>query len=292
MPGRPVKPASLPGRPSGQAPGSLTVWAPQLEARIDPVVEPGTATDLVSQQGTPTVRAASAPQPAAREESGHQRAYQNLTCLKSGMNHRQFRVSGGRLFRQMNVRMDGHRICDARYHGHMDFAKDARDWKNWVSVVARLTLGIVLIVAAAGKVGNLPGSVHATAAYQILPYDVAKVVGYLLPFAEIGLGIVLIAGLFTRIAGALGALMMLGFIIAIVSVWARGISIDCGCFGGGGPIDPAEAAQKYPWEILRDIGLMACGVWLVVIKKPFLAVDTWLFRPAEEIVARQAAKRR
>jgi len=174
----------------------------------------------------------------------------------------------------------------------MDFAKDARDWKNWVSLAARLILGIVLIAAGAGKVGNLAGSVQAAAAYQLVPYEVAQAIGYSLPFAEIGLGIILVIGLFTRIAGALGALMMLAFIIAIASAWVRGISINCGCFGDGGPIDPKKATATYPWEILRDVGLMACGVWLVVVKKPFLAIDSWLFRPVEEILAAKDAKAR
>jgi len=167
---------------------------------------------------------------------------------------------------------------------------DVKDWKNWVSLAARLILGIVLIVAGLLKVGNLASSVQAADAYQLLPYSVSQVVGYALPFAEIGLGLLLVIGLFTRLAGLLGALMMLAFIIAIASVWIRGIAIDCGCFGQGGPIDPAKATATYPWEILRDLGLMACGVWLAIMKKPFLAVDTWVFRPAEEILARATAR--
>ncbi|MDR2930586.1 MAG: DoxX family membrane protein [Propionibacteriaceae bacterium] len=174
----------------------------------------------------------------------------------------------------------------------MSFSTDSRDWRNWVTLGARVILGGVLIAAGLTKVGNLGGSVQAAAAYQILPYGAAQVVGWLLPFAEIGLGLVLVLGLFTRIAGVLGALLMLGFIIAISSVWARGISIDCGCFGDGGPIDKAEAIAKYPWEILRDVALMACGVWLVWSKRTFLSVDAWLFRPVEQMLARDAQRRR
>ncbi|MCL2471161.1 MAG: DoxX family protein [Propionibacteriaceae bacterium] len=166
-----------------------------------------------------------------------------------------------------------------------------RDWKNWVSLAARLILGVVVIWAGLSKVGNLAGSVQSTSSYQILSYDLAQFVGYALPFAEIALGIVLILGLFTRVMGALGALLMLGFVIAIASVWARGISIDCGCFGNGGPVDPSTATAGYPWEILRDVALMACGIWLV-FAKPFLAVDSWLFRPVEDIIAQKDRKKR
>ena len=161
----------------------------------------------------------------------------------------------------------------------MNLGTGVKDWKNWVSLAARLTLGITLIVAGALKLPNLDGSVHSTNAYEILPYELVKLVGYGMPFAEVILGILLVLGLFTRLSGFLGAGMMLAFIIAIASVWIRGISIDCGCFGNGGPIDKSVAIAKYPWEILRDIGLMACGVWLVVIKQRFLALDQWFFKP-------------
>ena len=154
-------------------------------------------------------------------------------------------------------------------------------------MAARLTLGIVLIVAGALKVGNLEGSVFATSEYKILPYELLRPVGIGLPFAEIALGILLVIGLFTRLSGLAGALMMLAFIIAIISVWTRGIAIDCGCFGGGGPVAKEKAFAAYPWEIARDVGLMACGVWLAVIKKPFLAVDTWLFRSVDEMLERE-----
>ncbi|MDR2896733.1 MAG: DoxX family membrane protein [Propionibacteriaceae bacterium] len=152
-------------------------------------------------------------------------------------------------------------------------------WQQWLSLLARLILGVVLIVAGLTKIGNLNGAASAAAAYHILPYDLAQVVGMALPFAEIGLGLLLVIGLFTRLAGVLGALLMLAFIIAIASVWARGISIDCGCFGSGGPLDPAEAVAKYPWEIARDIALTACGVWLAGWGKHLWSVDAVLFRP-------------
>ena len=167
----------------------------------------------------------------------------------------------------------------------MNLSTDARNWRNWVSLAARLILGIVLIWAGVSKVGNLTASVTATTAYRILPYEGNVIVGNALPFCEIALGLALVIGMFTRVMGVLGALMMLAFIIAIISVWVRGLAIDCGCFGSGGPISWAEATKKYPWEILRDVGLMACGVWLAIAKETFIAVDTWLFRPVEEMLA-------
>ena len=123
----------------------------------------------------------------------------------------------------------------------------------WLTLLARLILGGVLIVAGALKVGNLQKSAMSVRAYEMLPIWLANFFGYALPWVEIGIGALLVLGVAVRMMGALGALIMLGFIIAIAQAWARGLSIDCGCFGGGGAIDPEDT--KYLSSILRDIGL-------------------------------------
>jgi uncharacterized membrane protein YphA (DoxX/SURF4 family) len=144
-----------------------------------------------------------------------------------------------------------------------------------IGLLARLILGVVLIVAGADKVTHPALSAQAVRAYQILSYDVAGYVGYALPVVEILIGLLLVAGLFTRVSAAAGGLLMLAFIIGISSAWARGLALDCGCFGGGGTI--AASQTQYPWEILRDAGLAACAVWLVVRPRTLYSLDHRLF---------------
>jgi len=55
------------------------------------------------------------------------------------------------------------------------------------------------------------------------------------------------------------------------SVWARGLQIDCGCFGGGG--QAAADATRYLREMGRD-GLFLCLAILVAAGAPSrLALD-------------------
>ncbi len=152
-----------------------------------------------------------------------------------------------------------------------------RAWIGWVGLLARLVLGGVLLVAGALKVGAIGESILAVRAYQLLPYELTTVVGTVMPFAEILLGLLLITGTFTRLSGILGALVMVAFIIAIGSAWARGLTLDCGCFGGGGQISQEEAFAAYPWEIARDVGLAACGVWLAIFPRTPFSLDNWIF---------------
>ena len=88
------------------------------------------------------------------------------------------------------------------------------------------------------------------------------------------IGLLLVLGLGTRIAAAISAVLLTLFIVGISSAWARGLQIDCGCFGGGGYA--ADATSKYPWEIARDVGLLLGSVLLVVFPRTKVSLDGWL----------------
>ena len=85
--------------------------------------------------------------------------------------------------------------------------------------------------------------------------------GHLLPILRDVVGVCLVLGVLTRAAAVISGLLFIAFIVGIASVWARGICIDCGCFGGGG-YDP-DATSQYPWEIARDAALLLLSAFLV-----------------------------
>ena len=136
--------------------------------------------------------------------------------------------------------------------------------------------------AGAIKLPDPAQSVAAVRAYDLLPEALVKPVGYLLPGLEIVIGLCLLLGLLTRWAAVVSSILFVLFIIGIASAWARGISIDCGCFGGGG-FDP-DAESKYPGEIARDVGLLLASLFLVWKPSTRLSLDSMLFpaRPEPE----------
>lgn len=145
---------------------------------------------------------------------------------------------------------------------------------QWVTLLTRVGLAVVLGYAGFIKVLDPLTSARAVRAYQLLPESVVTPVGYGLPFLEIVLALLLLLGVATRYVGIAGGLVMVAFIIAIASVWARGISIDCGCFGGGGQIAPGQT--EYGLDILRDVGLVLLGAWTAVFPPGRFALDRWL----------------
>lgn len=147
---------------------------------------------------------------------------------------------------------------------------------RWIGLVARLILGGVLLVAGGLKIGTPLAAARAVQAYQIFPFDVAAVIGYALPIVEVALGALLVLGLFTRLSAVLGTLIMVAFIAGIASAWARGLSIDCGCFGGGGLVDPSQT--RYGVDIARDIAFALCGAWLIWRPRTAFSLDARLGR--------------
>jgi uncharacterized membrane protein YphA (DoxX/SURF4 family) len=145
----------------------------------------------------------------------------------------------------------------------------------WIGTLARLLLGVVWIIAGALKVGDLTASGRAVVAYRLLPPSSATALGSVLPFVEIALGLLLVVGLATRLSAVVSALLLVAYIIGIASVWARGLRIDCGCFGSGGDL-AANAQPTYFSETIRDIALLAVAGFLIARPRTRLSLDALL----------------
>ena len=127
--------------------------------------------------------------------------------------------------------------------------------RQWIGVLARLIVGAVDLVAGIAKFPDPAGNVRQVRAFQILPEAVVPTVGHALPTAEI--------------------------IIGIAAAWARGLEINCGCFGSHGV--PANPQRQYAVDIARDVGLLICSLWLIIWPRTRLALDNLLFPHHERL---------
>ncbi len=153
--------------------------------------------------------------------------------------------------------------------------------RQWVGVLARLIVGVVNIVAAMSKFPDPAGNVRQVRAFQILPESIVPTVGHALPTVELVIGAALLLGLLTRAFAILAALFFIAFIIGISAAWARGLEINCGCFGSHGV--PANPQRQYAIDIARDLGLLICCAWLIVWPRTRLALDNLLFPHHERL---------
>lgn len=144
---------------------------------------------------------------------------------------------------------------------------------NWLGLLARLGLVAVWFTSGFAKAADPLETVVAVRAYRLLPEGAVRPVAAVLPYLEIALGILLLLGLATRLAAVASAVLLLVFIGGVISAAVRGLTIDCGCFGGGGQV--ASGQTQYASEILRDVGLLALAGYLSWRPRSALSVDGW-----------------
>ena len=143
-----------------------------------------------------------------------------------------------------------------------------------VGTLARLGLAAVWLISGGIKAADLSQTYVAVRAYDVLPKQGVEIVAAVLPFLEIALGLLLLVGVGVRAVAVLSAALFVVFIAGVAQSWARGLSIDCGCFGGGGAVAPGDTA--YLEEILRDTGFILLAVWLIVRPRTLFALDARL----------------
>ncbi|RZS32172.1 methylamine utilization protein MauE [Herbihabitans rhizosphaerae] len=140
-----------------------------------------------------------------------------------------------------------------------------------VGTLVRLGLAAVWLISGWLKVIDLNQSYVAVEAYDLLPAGAVSLVSAGLPFLELALGVLVLLGLGTRVVAVASAVVLLGLIAAVSQAWARGLTIDCGCFGGGGAVAPGET--QYPQEVARDIGFLLLAAWLIVRPRTLFSLD-------------------
>lgn len=154
-----------------------------------------------------------------------------------------------------------------------------------LSTLIRLGLAAVWLVAGVPKLGDINQNYLAVRAYEVFPDGVAEIIGGVQPFVEIALGLLLLAGLGTRLVAGLSAVVLVIYIVGIIQAWVRGLSIDCGCFSSGGQVAAGET--QYPLDIARDVGFLVLAVWLAIRPRTLLALDTILAGGRAQLLERE-----
>ncbi|HUK15929.1 MAG TPA: MauE/DoxX family redox-associated membrane protein [Bryobacteraceae bacterium] len=123
------------------------------------------------------------------------------------------------------------------------------------ALLLRLALGIIFLYAAWTKISR-PWELFAMAidSYGLLPLKWVELVARTLPWIEVAIGVFLIAGIFLRSAAVATTLLLAVFFSLMVRAYAKGMQINCGCFGAG---------EVISWKtLLRDGSMLAAAVAL------------------------------
>lgn len=141
----------------------------------------------------------------------------------------------------------------------------------WLGFGIRLIAAAVWIIAGAAKLPDLGAFAAQVDRYQLLPHVLGTALAYVLPFFEIFLGLYLVAGLFVRASALAGSILFVIFLAAQVRAMARGLTLDCGCFG------TLSQPTVGLWTLLRDAALGLPTFLMLPLPARRLSLDRRLF---------------
>lgn len=124
----------------------------------------------------------------------------------------------------------------------------------------RALVGGGFIIAGLLKIADPAKFADNVANYRLAHHELINLVAIILPWIEVVAGLFVVTGVWLRAAALVIASLTVVFLTVIVSALARGLNIECGCFGTVGG---------------KHIGLVNLAIDLV-----FLGLAVWLARRA------------
>lgn len=102
-----------------------------------------------------------------------------------------------------------------------------------LGLAGRLAAGAVFVYAGFLKLAAPAEEfAYAIETYKVMPDSLALLAARTVPWAELYLGVLLIAGLYTRLAAPAVAGLLVFFELLLAQAWLRGLPVtSCGCFG-------------------------------------------------------------
>lgn len=122
-------------------------------------------------------------------------------------------------------------------------------------VLLRLALAGILIAASADKMLHPQSFAAVVRDYRILPPALVNLTAIVLPWLELTLGVLLLAGRMRLGTLLLVNALLLTFLAALVTNYFRGIDVGCGCFS-----TTREASSPMLWYIIRDGAFVALAL--------------------------------
>jgi putative oxidoreductase len=134
----------------------------------------------------------------------------------------------------------------------------ARAWKHWLLEVLAWAFGGIFIYSGWLKVQEPARFLVSVRSFHLLPDPFGAWLALGLPWLEIVAGLAVLTGCLRRGGLLLLNVSLVVFAIALVSALARGLDIECGCFGAG------HGSTSIRDALFRDAILLLAGggLWL------------------------------
>jgi len=144
-------------------------------------------------------------------------------------------------------------------------ATEEQRGKNILLWVLVLGLAAMWLTAGINKLMDLPAFAESITRFRLTDQEVERlwipVASVYLPWLEVVLAVAVLLRLTRFAASLISLLLLVGFTAALASAWARGLDIQCGCFG-----DRLQLGHV-KWGVARNLGLMVWGIAILMVER-------------------------
>ena len=118
--------------------------------------------------------------------------------------------------------------------------------KRWLLIIGRLAIAGIFLYAGYAKLRE-PWLQFAISidSFKVVPDTWLEPMARTLPWCECALGLALLTGILARYFASIATLLLSVFLSVGIRAYAKGLTVDCGCFGAGhsGTIDATWFAE-------------------------------------------------
>jgi len=155
-----------------------------------------------------------------------------------------------------------------------------QEWSGWLALLARGSLGALLIAAAVSKWRAWDEFAQSLAPLRVAQGRPGRALARLLPWGEAALGGMLVAGIGTRLASAGTAALMAVLAALLAAAGDRPLALRCA---------PGLRCRAGGWAVARNLGLAAVALLPILGGPDALTIDHLLLgAPARALVAWEA----
>ncbi len=123
-----------------------------------------------------------------------------------------------------------------------------------VVLVAQIGIAVVFLAAALGKIGDAAAFAKQIHYFRLLPTGLENLMAITLPWVELLAALALLLRYRPRAGAVICAGLMGVFLFAVAAAVARGLDIECGCFG------TSDASRVGTAKLLENAGLLALAL--------------------------------
>lgn len=118
----------------------------------------------------------------------------------------------------------------------------------------QIATGIVFAWAGLAKIGDPAAFAEQVHNFRLVPVFAENLVAMTLPWIELVTALALLAGIRARDGAILASAALAVFTLAVIAALARGLDIECGCFG------TSDASRVGLTKVASNLVLVAVAV--------------------------------